>query len=279
VASHSGILIRLLTWNLCHGRDAPPDAALHTWRSRLTRRPESNTTHIQVNVSLRHEFAAKLASWKWDVALLQEAPPRWLHDLERATGAAGVRVPTSRNWLAPLRAAIAERNPDLIASNEGGSNAILVRGPARIAESDSATLAVWPERRKLLLTRLELPDGRRLAVACTHLSVPSTGRRPGEALRAAALAVEWAAGDPLVLGGDLNLRPAHEPAAFATLSERFGLAPPTGPKMLDHLLGRGVEVVEPPAALAAAEREVAGPADLAIRLSDHAPVAAAFRVR
>ncbi len=279
MASHSGILIRLLTWNLCHGRDAPPNPALLSWRSRLTRRPERDATHVQVNVPLRRQFAARLAGWEWDVALLQEAPPRWLADLERATGAAGRLVLTSRNWLAPLRATLAEWNPDLIASNEGGSNMVLVRPPGRLVESAAVRLALWPERRKLLLTRVELADGRSLAVACTHLSVSSTRRGAGEALRAAELAIEWAAGDPLVLGGDLNLRPAREPEAFASLAERHRLAPATGPKALDHLLGRGVEVVDPPTPLRAVEREVPGPGDRAIRLSDHAPVVAAFRVR
>ena len=35
---------------------------------------------------------------------------------------------TSRNWLLFLRRAISVRNPDLLKSNGGGCNAILVRG-------------------------------------------------------------------------------------------------------------------------------------------------------
>jgi len=271
--------LRLLTWNLFHGRDFPPNAGLLTRRSRWLRRAERDATHLQVNRSLRAEFATRLAGWKWDVALLQEAPPRWLPDLEQATGAAGVRDLTSRNSLAPLRAWVAERNPDLIASNEGGSNMLLVRPPARIVATRTETLATRPERRRLAMARLELPGDRRLVVACMHLSVPSTSRGMAEALRAATLATEWAGGDPLVFGGDLNLRPADHRAAFDDLHDRFGLAAPTGPRAIDHLLARSLDVVARPAVLPAAEREVAGPGGLAIRLSDHAPVVASFGLR
>ena len=66
-----------LTWNLFHGRDHPPDPALFTWRSRLLRTTERDATHAQVNRDLLAEFAAVLAAAEWDVALLQECPPRW----------------------------------------------------------------------------------------------------------------------------------------------------------------------------------------------------------
>ncbi len=240
---------------------------------------ERDATHVQVNRSLRAGFAAKLAGWDWDVALLQEAPPRWLSGLEQATGAAGFRDLTSRNSLAPLRARIADWNPDLIGSNEGGSNMLLVRPPARIVATRTETLATWPERRRVALARLALPGDRRLVVACMHLSVPSTGRGPDEALHAAELASAWAGGDPLVFGGDLNLRPRDHRAAFDDLRDRFELAPPTGPGAIDHLLARSLDVIDPPAALPAADREVPGPGGLAIRLSDHAPVVASFGLR
>ncbi len=292
MASHPGIVLRLLTWNLLHGRDHPPNRALDTWRSRLTRRPERDATHVQVNQSLRRGFARLLAGWEWDVALLQEAPPRWLGDLERATGAAGALALTSRNTPLPhLRAAIADRNPDLIRSHEGGSNMLLVRPPARIVATATLELARRPERRMLLAARIELSGGRRVTVANAHLSVPSTDLGEGEALAAARFAAGWGGGSggssvgdgrgagPLVLGGDLNLRPADHRAAFDALRDRFGLAPPTGPRAIDHLLARDLDVVARPAALPAAARELPGPGGLAIRLSDHAPVAAAFGLR
>jgi endonuclease/exonuclease/phosphatase family metal-dependent hydrolase len=186
---------------------------------------------------------------------------------------------TSRNLLAPLRAAAAEWNPDLIASNEGGSNIVLVRAPARVVEVERVVLALRPERRRLLLARVQLPDGRHLAVANTHLSVPSTGRGHAEALVAADHAVRFAGQAPLLFGGDLNLRPAREPQAFEELRERHGLAPPTAPDSIDHLLVRGLDVVGPPAALAPEDREVPGPGGRAVRLSDHAPVTGTFGMR
>ena len=270
--------MRLVTWNLFHGRDRPPSAALGSLRSRLLGCDERDATHVQVNRSLRGEFAGALAAWEWDVALLQEAPPRWLGPLEAATGAAGVRDLTARNSLGALRGWLADRNPDLLGSWEGGSNMVLVRPPGRIAETAAITLAERPERRRLLLARVELPEGRRLAVACVHLSVPSTQRGATEALHAAELAGEWAAGDPLVLGGDLNLRPADHGAVFAALAAGHGLAPPTARRAIDHLLVRGAELVERPRALPASAREVDAGDGRAIRLSDHAPVAAAIRL-
>ncbi|NLT05068.1 MAG: hypothetical protein GXY03_02040 [Solirubrobacterales bacterium] len=271
--------MRLLTWNLFHGRDCPPNPALRSVRSRVTGCAERDATHVQVNRSLRAEFAAALAGWEWDVALAQEASPRWLGPLERATAAAGVRDLTSRNSLGALRGWLADRNPDALGSWEGGSNMVLVRPPARIVATAAHTLAERPERRRLLLARVELAGGRRLTVACVHLSVPSTQRGAAEALRAAELAGDWAGGDPLVLGGDLNLRPADHAAVFAALAAGHGLSPPTSARAIDHLLVRGAELVEPPRALPAAEREVDAGDGRAIRLSDHAPVVAALGLR
>ena len=68
-------------------------------------------------------------------------------------------------------------------------------------------------------------------------------------VRAAELATAFAGGDPLIFGGDLNLRPRQHPAAFDELRERFGLAAPTGPRAIDHLLAAGLDTVEPAAAL------------------------------
>jgi endonuclease/exonuclease/phosphatase (EEP) superfamily protein YafD len=73
------------------------------------------------------------------------------------------------------------------------------------------------------------------------------------------------------LGGDLNLRPVHHRPAFEEVERRFGLAAPTGPKAIDHLLVRGLDVVEQPRA---GDRD-AGP----LRLSDHAPVTGVFGMR
>ena len=271
--------MRALSWNLFHGRDHPPDARLNTLRSRLLLCTERGATHAQVNRPLLDEFAGLLGGWDWQVALLQEAPPRWLVPLARHCRASGASALTSRNSLAFLRAALAKLNPDLIASNEGGSNMLLVRAPGRILEVERITLATRPERRRMLLARLELAGGRRVAVACVHLSVPGTKQGHGEAVRGAEIATEFAGAGPLIFGGDLNLRPAREPRVFAELRDRLELAPPTDPQAIDHLLARGLDVVEPPRLLPPAAREVPEADGLRLRLSDHAPVTAAFGMR
>jgi hypothetical protein len=115
-----------------------------------------------------------------------------------------------------------------------------------------------------------------VCVANLHASAGLPAAASEEVVRAAAQAVEWSAGDPLVFGGDLNLRPARNPEPFVLLRERFGLGDPTGPHAIDHLLARGLEVEERPHRLDAAERELTEPDGRRIRLSDHAPVAARF---
>jgi endonuclease/exonuclease/phosphatase family metal-dependent hydrolase len=224
------------------------------------------------------EFADWLEARDWHLALLQEAPPSWLVPLAERCGASGAIALTSRNTLAFARAAVARWNPDLIASNGGGSNQILARAPARIVEVRRMTLTPRPDRRRMLFARLELAPGSVLCTANLHASAGDPAAAERDVLRAAEEAVRWAGPDPLIFGGDLNLRPAERPSAFRALEERYGLAPPTGPRSLDHLLSRGLDVVEAPAPLAPEERELQVD-EGRIRLSDHAPVAAAFGMK
>jgi endonuclease/exonuclease/phosphatase family metal-dependent hydrolase len=237
---------------------------------------ERNDTHVQVNRVLLDEFAGWIARSPWRVAMLQEAPPRWFEAVARRAGAHGAISLTSRNFGAPLRRLIADQNPDLIASNEGGSNQLLLRPPGRIHDVRRETLTILPERRVMLFARLDLGEGRRLCVANLHASAGLPRAASAEVERAAELVAEWAGEDPLVFGGDLNLRPLSEPEAFARLKQRFGLAPPTGPNAIDHLLARGLEVTDRPHRLAPERRELTEPGGLRLRLSDHAPVLGAF---
>jgi len=124
--------------------------------------------------------------------------------------------------------------------------------------------------------RLQLADEGRVCVANLHASAGLARQAAAEVTRAAQAAVEWSGPDPLVFGGDLNLRPARDPEPFAQLRERFGFSQPTAPRAIDHVLARGLRVVEPPRLLAREERELGDPAGLRIRLSDHAPLVAAF---
>jgi endonuclease/exonuclease/phosphatase family metal-dependent hydrolase len=177
----SSVLLRVLTWNLMHGRSEPPAGR-----------------------ELLDEFAAALGVWEWQLALLQEVPPWWPSELASrlGLGAGYRRVLTSRNALLPLRRAIAVRRPDLIKSNGGGANATLVRGGAlHITEQRTLRLARWPERRWLQAVRLALPGGE-LWAGNLHAS----GRSRQEAERARQALLSWAGPRPVLLGGDFNLR-------------------------------------------------------------------------
>ncbi len=283
-----------ISWNLFHGRDFPPDPALLTWRSRLLRRSERNATHVQVNRDLLPEFAHLLARTEWDVALLQECPPRWREPLARACEAEAHMALTSRNSLGALRAFVARRNPDLIGAGEGGSNLTLVRKSFRCAlctqeeqkahrkqegvvERREVTIHRGrPERRAMALTRLAAAEGTpQLCIANLHATNDRPHMATEEVVRAATAATRWAGDAPLLFGGDLNLRPAESPAIFAELHERFGLTAPTGPQAIDHLLTRGLETLESTHQWPAARRELREDG-LALRLSDHAPVEARF---
>jgi endonuclease/exonuclease/phosphatase family metal-dependent hydrolase len=150
---------------------------------------------------LLDDFSAALAAWEWDLALLQEVPPWWPAMLSGRLGAGHRLVLTSRNALLPARRAIAVRWPDVIKSNGGGSNAVLVRGE-EIVEHRTLRLRRLPERRWL--------QGVRLAsgpwVGNLHATAHVSALAARDARLAAATLTGWAAGAPAVLGGDFNLR-------------------------------------------------------------------------
>jgi len=297
------VQLTVLSWNLFHGRDFPPDPALFTWRSRLLGTSERNATHVQVNRELLDEFATLLAAAEWDVALLQECPPRWWAPLAAACEAEPHGALTSRNSLGAVRGYFAAQNPDLLAAGEGGSNLTLVRGSSAAAyvsrrpreEGERRLSGVTqrrdleihtgrPERRAMAFTRIvvdgggDATGGGELCVANLHATNDRPAIATEDVLRAAEAAADWAGEAPLVFGGDLNLRPAESAAAFDALRDRFGLAAPTAPGAIDHILARGLETVEPPCAWPPERRELCADG-LAMRLSDHAPVQAEFATR
>lgn len=276
-AEQTEIELEALSWNLFHGRDFPSEPSLLTTRSRLLGVSEHDSTQIQVNRDLLGEFSRLLASWSWDVALLQECPPHWREPLARACWAEAHRSLTSRNSVPRLRRCLAALNPDLIGSNEGGSNVILVR----------PRLGAIVERRELIVQRGPRPERRTMAfvrlssgvcVACLHASAGAVNRREAEreVLAAAEQAQAWANAGPVVFGGDLNLRP-HDTHVFDELGERLDLRYPTAPGSLDHLLSSGLERLTSTETLPSQARELADRrSGLTIRLSDHAPVRAGF---
>ena len=257
MTGHLPIVIRALTWNLFHGRDLPVE--------------------VDYKQSLHSEFAALLADFDWDIALLQEAPPRWFRELAFRAGAEGRLLKTSRNQLATLRGWVADRRPDLIKSGEGGSNQILVRAPWQVVEERRLTLARLPERRCMQWLRLQHERGALLCVANLHASAHRPARAAQEVERAVEAALGWSGDRPLILGGDFNVRPSEQPWLFDRLGSE-GFSEPTGPSLIDHLLARGARVVEPPQQLPADKREVAAGDAPRVRLSDHAVVVGAFDV-
>lgn len=222
--------MRVLSWNLFHGRSVP-----------ASRR------------DLLAEFSTLLAGWSWDLALVQEVPPWWPPALAAAAGAEQRTARTSRNFGLALRRALARRDPELMKSNGGGSNAILARTP--IASYGALRLRRCPERRVAQIAHLQ--DGTVVANFHGSTRVPLAEH---ELARLGALVLA-AAGEPpvpAILGGDLNLREPHV-AGMEHVAERD----------VDHLFAAGLrlrsaEVLS--AQISAGERRVT--------LSDHPPLLA-----
>jgi endonuclease/exonuclease/phosphatase family metal-dependent hydrolase len=207
-----------LTWNLLHGRSVPPAGR-----------------------NLFDEFCGALAGWEWDVALLQEVPPWWPPWLGARLDADQRSVLTSRNALLGARRFVAVRWPDVIKSNGGGCDAILVRGDA-VAEHRWRRLCVWPERRWVHAVRLQRSG---VWVGNVHAGGPMR-----DVVRAAASITGWAGAAPIVFGGDFNVRGL----VLAGFEHAGGFS-------VDHVFARDLA----PAGSAVLERG---------RLSDHAPVLA-----
>ena len=214
------VLLRVLTWNLLHGRSVPPAGR-----------------------DLFDEFCAALAGWEWDVALLQEVPPWWPAALGDRLGADERLVLTSRNALLDARRAIAVRWPDLIKSNGGGCNSILLRADT-VVQHRWRRLCLWPERRWVHAVH---PEHVGVWFANVHGGGPMR-----DVLRAAASVTRWAGDAPIVFGGDFNIRDLR--------LDGFEHA---GGFSVDHIFVRGLQ----PAGFEVLERG---------RLSDHAPVLAAL---
>jgi endonuclease/exonuclease/phosphatase family metal-dependent hydrolase len=277
--------LRVLSWNVFHGRDHPPDPTLFTWRSRLFKTTERGAVYAQVNRSLLDEFASTIAGAEWSVCLLQEMPPAWASVIAERSEAEAHLVHTSRNQLGRLRRELARCNPDLLGSWEGGSNIVLVRAPWRIASRGAAMLNPLPrrglrERRRMALVTLRAGSAE-VCVANLHASAGDRFQAEQDVLRGVRIALDFARERPLVFGGDLNLRPRTSPF-FEDLERRFGLAAPTAPDAIDHILARGLRVLERPHRWPSERRELPFTepegAPLRLRLSDHDPVEAAFSI-
>ena len=198
-------MLRVLTWNLFHGRSVP-----------------------DVPRDLLPDFAATITGWEWDVALLQECPPWWPRPLAAAAGAHPYRALTSRNQLLCITRPLATRRPDVIKSWGGGCNAILVRGAPATAHAQRR-LRLRPERRVMHAVRLE--SG--VWVGNVHAMAHRVEWAQSDLNESTAALDRWSAGAPAVLGGDFNTR---EPVVPGFQS--------AGGHVLDHVFVRGLTVVE-----------------------------------
>jgi endonuclease/exonuclease/phosphatase family metal-dependent hydrolase len=225
------------------------------------------------------------------VVLLQELPVAALRRLDewtgyRAFGAVAARPPLP----AQLAYRLTERRPRLLRSAlEGQANAILVaptlavrdhtelvlnqrrfrqRESLRLGLPFAARLAWGLERRVVHALRTSLPDSRTMLVANLHATSYRLDKRLAdtELLRAATFADGLAEpGEAVVLGGDFNVTVVTSPILRQLATAEWGFSP-AGPG-LDHVLIRGLEVVEPETPWPAQRRVHDGRL-----MSDHAPV-------
>lgn len=300
----AGESIRVITWNLFHGRDGLPGLGA-TPRSTWRRIPEDDGAHMHLNRKLTGLMAERLAFWEPDLCALQEVPTAAIADIARITGMQAVWT-TTGPLIGPrrLRDALAARNPDLWRSHEGNANVLLagprleivegsrrsvrlnplttiLRSARRLGLERGELVRYIPEPRRLVLAALTAPGGTRITAGCVHCH---NARHPdvvGAEIARAAGAVEVSAGGgPAILAGDLNAPPAHPALAALAVGGWGGAAPGRG-MGIDRILHRGMEVVEAARRLAPEEREV-GVAwrgrTRRVRLSDHDPVVAVLRV-
>jgi hypothetical protein len=296
----AGESIRVITWNLFHGRDGLPGLGA-TRRSTWRRIPEDDGVHLHLNRKLTDLMAERLASWEPDLCALQEVPTAAIADIARITGMQAVWT-TTGPLIGPrrLRDALAARNPDLWRTHEGNANVLLAGPRLGLVEGSSRSVRLnpvaailrsarrlglergelvryIPEPRRLVLATLATPGGERITAGCTHCH---NARHPdvvgGEIARAAGAVHEAAGGGAAVLAGDLNAPPSH-PALAGLAAGGWDGAAPGGGIGIDRIIHRGMDAIAPARRLDPEERDV-GVAWRGrvrrVRLSDHDPVLA-----
>jgi len=293
-----GTSIRVVTWNLFHGRDGLPGLGA-TRRSTWLRRPEEDGVHIHLNRKFTDRMAERLASWEPDIAALQEVPVAAIGPIADATGMAAVWT-TTGPLIGPagLRDALARRNPDLWRTHESNANVLLIGPRLGLVEGSRVSVRLnpvttilrtarrlrlergelvryLPEPRRLVLCRVITPGGAQIVAGCAHCH---NARHPDvvglEIARAAAAVRDAARGGAAVLGADFNAPPSH-PAMDALTTDGWAGAEPADDMGIDRIVHRGLEVAGAARRLDPREREI----DVTwrgltrrVRLSDHDPV-------
>lgn len=300
----TGSTLRVVTWNLFHGRDGLPGLGA-TRRSTWRGMPEDDGVHLHVNRKLTGLMARRIAAWAPDVAALQEVPTAGVRQIVAATGMRALWT-TTGPLIGPrrLRDALAARNPDLWRTHEGNANVLLVRPDLRVEEGGARSVRLnppatilraarelglergelvryLPEPRRLVVARVLLPGGAAVTVGCTHCH---NARHPGvvgrEILLAAATVNDVAGGGPAVLAGDLNAPPNHPAMAELAGIGWEGAAPVPG-MGIDRIIHRGLLVEQPVRRLDPSERDAGvwwRGRERRVRLSDHDPVVVTLRV-
>jgi endonuclease/exonuclease/phosphatase family metal-dependent hydrolase len=258
------LLVR--TWNVFHGNAKPPER--RTFLEQMVRLASSDGP---------------------DVLLLQEVPVWALRRLGRWSGMQAFGAVASRPKLgsAEFGGAVTALHPGLLRSAfTGQANAIML-GPrvealardsiylnplrfrrewGRRLELDLQARLRWARERRVCQAVRATVDGRSLVVANLHISsVPDPRVRDAELRRAAAFATGFAEpGEPIVLGGDLNVRLGQSKTLEELSGPQWGFS--AAIPGLDQVLVRGATASRPEP-WPEERRRVGGRL-----LSDHAPV-------
>jgi len=260
------VRLRIRTWNIAHGRDVPPDRA-----------------HIHVRQKFLEEMGALMTQDAPDVVLLQEVPVWAASVLRESTGmgvtlapAYGAHVPFLHVPL-PLAvgAAVGRALPDLVRTQvEGQANAVLYGSELLLVSARRVQInprhRLRGEPRIAQLVRLRhRRAGKELTLANIHAD-PGDNQQQLE--RAGYVLERFARGAPMLLGGDLNAT-VRSPALRSLRARGWEQADEAlGPRAIDHLLVRGMEVLSPPAQWPPERRDLVLAAGGTVRLSDHDPV-------
>ena len=271
--------MRVLSWNLYHGRDFPPDPALLTRRSRLLRadraqrhpRPGQPAPAAGVRALARGGATGRRAPPGGAAAVVRGARPA--DGLERRARAhvaqppAGPAVAARRPQPRPAGLQRGRLEPDPGAPpGQDRRDAPPAAGPCGPSGGGCCGRGSSSPEGRVCVANLHASAGRPEAAARELVRGRGArarvgGRRPARVRR--------------------RLQPAAAPRPGGLRAPARALRPaasPPAPAAIDHLLARGLAVVEAPRRLEPAERELTGHDGRRIRLSDHAPVVARFRL-